>query len=126
MHLPQLVVRVTVAVVLGVGAVPVDAAGALLDAGTRASPVEVLLVGPAHPPRVGRPIWEANSRQTQNTFFFLTKQKTLVYRRMPPQKRGEKSQTNDLQEAVAPTERQVWRRRLSRLSEAVQTPSHYK
>lgn len=53
-------VRVTVAVVLGVGAVPVDATGAFLDAGTRASPVEVLLVGSAHPPRIGRPIWEAN------------------------------------------------------------------
>lgn len=53
-------VRVTVAVVLGVGAVSVDATGAFLDAGARASPVEMLLVGPAHPPGIGRPIWEAN------------------------------------------------------------------
>lgn len=91
MYLPQLVVRVTVAVVLGVGAVPVDAAGALLDAGTRAPPVEVLLVGPAHPPRVGRPIWEANrDKHKKNIFFFQTKQKTLVFRQMP-KKRGKKS-----------------------------------
>lgn len=56
-------VRVAVAVVLGVGAVPVDATGTFLDAGARASPVVMLLVGPACPPRIGRPIWEAKNRE---------------------------------------------------------------
>ena len=54
-------VCVTVAVVLGVSAVPVNATGAFLDAGPRATPVEVLLAAPTHPPRVGGPIWGANT-----------------------------------------------------------------
>lgn len=55
--LPLFVVGITVAVILGVSAVPVDATGTFLDARSRASPVEVLLTAPAHPPGVGRPIW---------------------------------------------------------------------
>lgn len=56
-------VGVAVAVVLGVGAVPVDAAGAFLDAGPRAPPVEVLLAAPAHPPRVGAAVWRGEETQ---------------------------------------------------------------
>ena len=54
-------VCVTVAVILGVGAVPVDATGTFLDAGPRAAPVEVLLAAPADPPRVRGPIWGAQT-----------------------------------------------------------------
>lgn len=58
---PLFVVRVAVAVVLGVGAVPVDATGTFLDARPRAPPVEVLLVAATHPPCVWGPIWGANT-----------------------------------------------------------------
>lgn len=56
------VVGVTVAVVLGVRAVPVDATGTFLDARSGAPPVEVLLVAPADPPGVGGTIWEPNKK----------------------------------------------------------------
>lgn len=72
-------VRVTVAVVLGVGAVPVDATGTFLDAGTGAPPVEMLLVGAAHPPGIGRPIWEANGDKHTNIFSLFRNNRTLWF-----------------------------------------------
>lgn len=63
--LPLLVVCVTVAVVLGVGAVPVDATGTFLDARHWAPPVEVFLTALTHPPRVRGPIWGASKPQTR-------------------------------------------------------------
>lgn len=56
-HSPLLVVRVAVAVVLGVCAVAFNATGAFLDPGPGASPVVVLLVGFANPPGVRTSIW---------------------------------------------------------------------
>lgn len=90
--LPLFVIRVAVAVVLGVGAVPVNAAGALLDAGTGAAPVEMLLVGAAHPPRIGRPIWEANRGKHTNVFIFTFRNnRTLWFRAKCKRKREKKS-----------------------------------
>ncbi len=60
-YLPLFVVCVTVAVVLGVSAVPVDATGTFLDARPRAPPVEMLLAAPTHPPRVRGPVWGAKT-----------------------------------------------------------------
>lgn len=57
MSSPLPVVSIAVAVVLGVGAVPLDPASALLDARSGAPPVVVLLVTPPHPPCVWCPIW---------------------------------------------------------------------
>lgn len=51
-HSPLLVIRVAVAVILGVRAVALDATGAFLNPGPGASPVVVLLVGFANPPGV--------------------------------------------------------------------------
>lgn len=76
--LPLLVVRVTVAVVLGVGAVPVNATSTFLDAGTGASPVEMLLIDTAHPPGIGRPIWEAN-RDKHTNIYCLRNNRTLWF-----------------------------------------------
>lgn len=70
--LPLFMVRITVAVVLGVCAVPVDATGTFLDAGPRAPPVEVLLVGPTHPPRIGGAIWGANTDKHTHTKVLAT------------------------------------------------------
>ena len=64
-HLPLLVVRVAVAVVLGVCAVALDAAGALLNPGRGASPVVVLLVGFANPPGVRTSICEKGERRAE-------------------------------------------------------------
>lgn len=51
-HSPLLVVRITVAVVLGICTVALDATGTLLNPRLRASPVVVLLIGFANPPSV--------------------------------------------------------------------------
>lgn len=64
-HSPLLVVRVAVAVVLGVCAVALDAAGALLNPGRGASPVVVLLVGFANPPGVRTSICEKGERRAE-------------------------------------------------------------
>lgn len=64
-HSPLLVVRVAVAVVLGVCAVAFDAAGAFLNAGPRAAPVVVLLVGSANPPGVRTSICEKAARHVE-------------------------------------------------------------
>lgn len=74
---PLFAVSIAVAVVLGVRAVPVDATGALLDAGPRAPPVEVLLAAPANPPCVRGPIWgEKKYTHTKSaTLKFLSKKK---------------------------------------------------
>lgn len=113
-------VCVTVAVVLGVGAVPVNATGTFLDAGTWAPPVEMLLVGAAHPPRIGRPIWEANRDKHTNIVFSLEVTEHSGFSLNA--KEREKSQSK----VLVLTERQVWWRQLSCVSEAVQTPSLYK
>lgn len=65
-------VRITVAVILGVSAVPVDATGTFLDAGPWAPPVEVFLVAPTHPPRIGGAIWEANRDKRIHTKVLAT------------------------------------------------------
>lgn len=63
MHSPLLVIRVTVTVVSGVCAVPLDAAGALLNARPGAAPVVVLLIGFANPPGVRAAIYEKGERR---------------------------------------------------------------
>lgn len=55
---PRPQVGVTVTVVFGVGAVVLDAAGTLLNPGSRAAPVAVALVSSPHPPGEGDPVWE--------------------------------------------------------------------
>lgn len=64
-HSPLLVIRVTVAVVFGVRAVALDAAGAFLNSGPGAAPVVVLLVGFAHPPGVRASIYKKGERHTE-------------------------------------------------------------
>lgn len=77
--LPLFVVGIAVAVVLGVSAVPVDATGTFLDARPWAPPVEVLLAAPTHPPRVGGPIWGANTdTHKQKTVCELLSRKSKV------------------------------------------------
>lgn len=73
-NLPLFSICITVAVVLGVRAVPVDATGTFLDAGPRAAPVEMLLAGSAYPPCVGGPIWRSNTDINKHVSTF--KQKT--------------------------------------------------
>lgn len=59
--LPLFSICITVAIILGVCAVPVDTTGTLLDARPRAAPVEMLLAASTNPPGVGGPIWEPNT-----------------------------------------------------------------
>lgn len=70
--LPLGVVGIAIAVILGVRAVSVDAAGTFLDAGTRAPPVEVLFTASAHPPCVGSPIWGKEKHKSQHRVYLTT------------------------------------------------------
>lgn len=70
--LPQLMVCVAVAVVLGVSAVPGHPAGAFLDPRLWASPIEVLLITSTHPPRVRGPVCWGNTNKLKATRTFLT------------------------------------------------------
>lgn len=64
-HSPLLVVRVAVAVILGVCAVAFDATGAFLNPGSGATPVVMLLVGFANPPGVRSSIYKKGERHLE-------------------------------------------------------------
>lgn len=83
-HSPPRLVSVTVAVVLGVGAVPLDSTGTLLDPWAWTTPVKMLLIGPANPPCKWRSLCKItttwiSTEHTKTTTYSIHKHDATIF-----------------------------------------------